>query len=444
MSPTMYKAAGKGVESGTTLDLTKRYTPYPKQQLAHRAPERYVLFGGGMRAGKSVWFVNEAIQLCLEYPGNVGFICRYELTSLQRTTLVTLGQFLDPRLISTWHKTEHYIEFINGSILYYGGVKPTQVEKPYERIKSFTLGFFGIEEATEVTEDIFLLLMSRLDLVLPDGTRPYYRGLLTANPEPGWVRDRFIAENIPDHRFVQALPSDNLALPADYIAGLRRNYPADWVNRYLEGNWDETESGNEIASALWVTRAMEKKSGGNIKHKGPRVMSVDVARSGANQTVIGKRRGNWVYQFQKFPRGNTMEVVADVAATANSFHPSIIVVDSLGVGAGVYDRLDELGYPVEEFKGGNTPYDAYKFFNRRAEGYWAIRLRLEQDKMRLPNDSNLKKQLTSIKYLIRSDKTTQIESKKDLKKRGIKSPDEADALMMLFASAGMLSRIQFV
>ena len=422
------------------LDLSERYQPFDKQAEAHSTPERFVLFGGSMRSGKSVWMVNEGIQLSLEYPGNVGFLCRYELSTFKKTTLVVLEQFLDPRIVKMHHKTDHWIEFVNGSVMYYGGLKPTQIEKPLERIKSFTLGWFGIEEATEVSEDCFLLLMSRLDLTLPDRTRPYYKGLLTANPEPGWVRDRFIIKNLPDYRFVQGLPTDNPYLPKGYIKSLRLNYPPDWIKKYLDGNWDETETGQEIVPLSWVIRAIQKKKATH----GRRVMAVDVARSGSNYTIIGRRNGNKVYPFKRFAKLDTMETAGEAARVADKFNPSVIKVDVVGVGGGVYDRLNELGYPVEEFIGGAKPIDSELYFNLRAEAAWNVRTKLERNKLSLPDDEKLKSQLSNIRYNRRSDKTVQLESKRDMKKRGMKSPDEADVLVMLFSDFDGKMQIEFV
>ncbi len=422
------------------IDLTKRYLPFPKQQIAHSAPEKYVLYGGSMRSGKSVWMVNEGIQLSLEYPGNVGALFRYELSTLKKTSLVTLDQYLDPNIVKYHHHTDQFVEFVNGSIMYYGGLKPTQADKPFERIKSFTLGWFGIEEATEVSEEYFLLLMSRLDHVLPNGTRPYYKGLLTANPEPGWVRNRFIINKNRNHRFIQALPTDNPYLPKDYIKELVHNYPKDWVKKYLEGNWDETETGHELVPLSWVIRAIKKKKA----VRGRRVMSVDPARGGSNFSLIGRRCGYRVFPFKTLVRSKTMETVGEVARVADEFKPTIIVIDVVGVGGGVYDRLNEMGYPVQEFIGGASSIENDIFFNLRAEAYWRLRVFLENGKLNLPRNDNLSAQLPNILYKNRSDKTIQIESKIEMKRRGMKSPDEADALMMLFADSEGSFKIEYL
>ena len=428
-------------EAVQTLDLSVRYTPTPKQRLAHSAPERFILFGGGMRSGKSVWLVNEAIQLSLDYPGNVGFLARHEGTTLKKTTLVTMRQFLDPSLIKNWHRTDQFVELINGSVIYYGGLKPTQVDKPLERVKSLTLGWFAVDEATEIAEEFFLLLMSRLDLRLPDGTRPYYRGLLTANPEPGWVRERFVAQQLPNHRFISALVTENPYVPPDYITMLLQNFPQQWVDKYVKGNWDETATGLELIPHSWIMRAVNKKI---KKSKGIRAIGVDVARGGANMSIIQRRIGMKVLMPLRLPMADTMETAGQTAIVADRFRARVIGIDSVGVGGGTFDRLDEQDYPVTEYVGGARAIDPDRFFNRRAELYWGIRECLERDVMSLPDDKNLISQLSSIRYKIRSDKTIQVESKLEMKRRGMKSPDEADALMVSFEDLSIARGIEYV
>ena len=88
------------------IHLEEKYRPTEKQEAAHSAKERYVLYGGAMRGGKTGWGVNEIIQLCIDYPGNRTAIYRWEHESLQRTTLLTLEEYLHPALIAKHHKVK--------------------------------------------------------------------------------------------------------------------------------------------------------------------------------------------------------------------------------------------------------------------------------------------------------------------------------------------------
>jgi hypothetical protein len=129
---------------------------------------------------------------------------------------------------------------------------------------------------------------------------------------------------------------------------------------------------------------------------------------------------------------NTMQTVGEIALLIDKEKPEIVRVDTIGVGAGVYDRLREQKYPVEEFVAGAGPKDNERYLNLRTEAHWLFRERLEAGNVDLPDDSQLTAQLSGIQYKIRSDKKIQVESKEEMKKRGLKSPDKADAVIMAF------------
>jgi hypothetical protein len=101
------------------------------------------------------------------------------------------------------------------------------------------------------------------------------------------------------------------------------------------------------------------------------------------------------------------------------------IIDVPGVGGGVVDRLAELELPVVPYTGGEAPIDKERFVNARAEDYWTLRERFEQDEIDIdPDDDKLAAQLGSIKWGIDSRGRIKIESKDDMRKRGLPSPTE--------------------
>jgi hypothetical protein len=115
----------------------------------------------------------------------------------------------------------------------------------------------------------------------------------------------------------------------------------------------------------------------------------------------------------------------------------------VGVGAGIYDRLAELGVPVAAYNGGEAPYDKERFVNARAEDYWNLREIFAGGEVDVDElDDVLAAQLGSIKWTIGSRGRTKIESKDDMRKQGLSSPDRADTLAMVMprrATAGIAS-----
>jgi len=119
-----------------------------------------------------------------------------------------------------------------------------------------TLGWFAIDQAEEVTETHFNMLAGRLRLQIP---KIKYKGLLTCNPAPGWVKQKFVEQKLDDHVFIQSLPKDNPYLPEDYESGLRKIYPSEWVKAMLEGSWDALEGGNFLFKYSDLRKAVNRE-----------------------------------------------------------------------------------------------------------------------------------------------------------------------------------------
>jgi PBSX family phage terminase large subunit len=211
-----------------------------------------VLYGGAMGGGKSHGIALAGFVLSHEWPGNRGFVGRLDFTDLRETTYQScLDLWEATGLIAQHHKSEHWVRFKNGSRVLFGELKDA------ESWKSLNLGWFAIDEASEVPETSRLMMLSRLRLGLP-GIR--YREVLASNPGPGWVKRQFVDEPRPaGHHFVRSLPTDNAALPGDYVAELRKQFPDVWVKRYVAGSWDAFEGQvfDEFDRAVHVKPAID-------------------------------------------------------------------------------------------------------------------------------------------------------------------------------------------
>jgi hypothetical protein len=157
----------------------------------------------------------------------------------------------------------------------------------------------------------------------------------------------------------------------------------------------------------------------------------DVARMGVDKTEVYRNRDGVIRFVDSWAMNDTMQTTGKFKDILDKHHPMHVpnfVVDAIGVGAGVFDRLREMGYPVVSFVGGERANRPDKFKNKRAEIYWQFRTDLETGLIDLdPDDEELHAQLQSIKWFTDSSSRIQIESKEDMRERGIKSPDKADA-----------------
>ncbi len=267
-------------------------------------------------------------------PGNRGFLGCKDGTDFKRNALLQLLKFLPSDLyaspLGVHHQSDQYFKLINGSYIYYGGLgNDAEAVKLISNMPE--LGWFGIDQAEEITENQFLLLTGRLRLNLP-GIK--YKGLLTANPDPGWLRNRFVEQDKADHLYIPALPKDNPFLPEGYEENLRKIYPLEMVRRLMEGDWDIPGIDYLIPYSL-IRDAVNRE----MPAAGVKVAGVDVARYGDNQTVFLIRQGNKVLDIVAWSHMDTTFSAGRVADLIREWKPIITNIDSIGGGAGVFDPL---------------------------------------------------------------------------------------------------------
>lgn len=165
------------------------------------------------------------------------------------------------------------------------------------------------------------------------------------------------------------------------------------------------------------------------------IMAVDVARFGADHSVIGFRQGRDARSipFKKF-KGLPITKLAEICMReADIYRPDLIVIEATGVGAGVVDIMRDRGYKICEVHPGAAAHKHELYVNRRAE-YWSEMKEWLYDQGCIPDNSNLFSQLTTILYSYdRHEQRIKLEPKEEMKKRGLESPDEADTLALTFA-----------
>jgi hypothetical protein len=193
----------------------------------------------------------------------------------------------------------------------------------------------------------------------------------------------------------------------------------------------------------WIEIAQENWKKAKRPNDSVRV-GADVAGMGRDNSIFCHRIGNYVEKFEVIGQAGTADHMAVAGALANILkHPSNkAFIDTIGEGAGVYSRLEELGYNnafsckfSERADDLTDETGVYRFANMRAYLFWAIRDWLNPSnghKPCLPPCDELTEELTEIKWKFRSDGKIIIEPKEDIKKRIKRSTDYADALANTF------------
>lgn len=207
---------------------------------------------------------------------------------------------------------------------------------------------------------------------------------------------------------------------------------SDFVKIRVLGEFPSGANASLISRDI-INYAVERVLDESAYQSSPRIIGVDVARFGEDKTVIARRQGLKLYDLKKFSNLDTMEVADAVIREISLFKPEAVFIDLGGVGAGVYDRLKWLNYNVIGVDFAGRPNRKDKYMNKRAEMWGEMAEWLKNAD--IPNDTDLKEDLAGPQYYFRGDNAQiLLEKKQDMKKRGLASPDCADALALTFAA----------
>lgn len=205
--------------------------------------------------------------------------------------------------------------------------------------------------------------------------------------------------------------------------------PVDDANSFIPISWALNCVGNEI----------------EVDESWPLTLSVDVGRFGDDVSIVMPRRGNKIFQWDEYGKLDTIELANRVLGTYNDLDAYLVGVDSIGVGGGTVDwlRTDPRGIGVRKAIGVNVTEastDNKKYHRLRDELWGKVRDNCMHGKYSFPDTTvrrrgidvnlgnELADELSSVKYFTDNNGAIQIESKRDMKARGVKSPNIADAL----------------
>lgn len=213
---------------------------------------------------------------------------------------------------------------------------------------------------------------------------------------------------------------------------------SDFVRVRVKGQ-EPRASSHQMFPYDLVDKALGRQIHPSQYQHAPVVIGCDIARFGSDQTVLTVRQGLAVTKQIAYRGLDTMQSASHIARLIEDYKADACFVDEGAMGAGVVDRLKQLGYKVFSINFGGKATQEVKYSNRAAE-MWALMLDWIKAGGCIPNDNELRDDLTAREYGFDSKERLQLESKDDMKGRGLASPDKADSIALTFACPVQKSR----
>ena len=325
--------------------------------------------------------------------------------------------------------TKELVRFPSGS---FAALRTASKDRP-EALQGFHAKdlLFLLDEASGIEDVVFEVAGGAL-------STPGAMVVLTGNPTrtSGYFYDSFHAQR--DHWHCQHVPCWASSQVAQaYIEQMREQY-GEQSNVYrvrVAGDFPLQE--DDVLVPLWLAEAALNRD--VAMQRWQPVWGLDVARYGDDDSALAKRRGNRLLEPVKVWRKHDLMELAGLVMrefqdAEDEDKPAEILIDSIGLGAGVLDRCREQGLPVRGVNVGESPAtDSGRFLRLRDELWWRMREWFEGRDVSIPEDARLLGELTSVHYKLESTGKLRVEPKDSLKKRGMRSPDVAEALMLTFA-----------
>lgn len=418
----------------TFSELTKFF---PKQAEALGATKRFkfTLFGGSVGSGKSYWIRWSVIYWLMYYYAKYGIegvragvFCE-DYPSLNDRHL-TKVKFEFPEWLGKMNEAKH--EFTLAPKWGSGIVAFRNLDDPSKYL-SVEFAVIAIDEINRNPKSTFDMLRSRhrwpgiKDVKFLAGCNPLGEA---------WVKNMWVKRLFPPNEkeqyefvFVPALPTDNPHLPIEYYKSLE-SLPENQRKAYLEGNWDAFDEGIDEKGYVRLVNDREYQACvvHQGKHSGYIVAGVDPAAGGDNSAIVIKSGNLQEVVFnQKMP--DTMDLVGVCMDINNKYGVDMWVIDSTGIGKGVYDRMKELNYTVKGVMFGEKSEDP-QFGNMKAELHWRERKWLISGGRLLHNYGW--NEFEIVKYKNKDGKIL-IQPKEELFKEGIMSPNCVDAAVLTMA-----------
>ncbi len=406
-----------------TIDLG--YRPRAWQRECHLSRRRFTVLALHRRAGKTELALRELVDKALRFEQELGlfFYVAPLLKQAKAIAWLRLKQIVLPLQLAGLaevNESELWVRFTaNGAMVrVYGADSP-------DRMRGVRLDGVVLDEVAqmspEVWDDILQPALSdRLGWALfigtPKGVNLFSQLFFASRDKPDWHAALYTVH-------------DTDSIPASEVIRLQAEMSEmSWRREYL---CDFSAAGDEqLVSLADVEEAARRHLRRDQYDFAPVILGVDPARFGDDRSVIATRQGLHCRPFRVYTKIDNMSLAAHVAQAIEDTRADAVFVDA-GNGAGVIDKLRQLGYEVTEVHFGGRPGKP-RYLNKRAEMWCEMRDWVAAGGA-IPNDVALKQDLAAPTYKFDVQDRLVLESKDELKSRGLPSPDLGDALALTFA-----------
>jgi len=414
--------------------------------------ERFPAMISAIGTGKTMCLLLKIKLFCEQFPDTLALVVRSQFTDLRDSTISDFETYFKVKI----NVADKSFSFPNGSkILFRHGAE-------LNVLKNLNLSIVGIEQAEEFEEDsTFDFLRDRLRRQ----NAPIRQLCLIANARGhNWIWQRWVnnAEEVTEldketgqwefkkdgyHATTANSFANEKNLPADFIADLKamETESPNHYKQFVMNSFEELEEDDLLFTFPELT---ECKNLDLITRQGfgARIGGFDIARYGNDKcsAVIIEQKNSTMWEQivrETWAKKDLMDSTGRILDFKSRYQLNLAVIDGDGMGAGVVDRLKEqIRTGIIEYRGGMVSHRPEDFINRRTENYLYVKELVERRWLKLNSDEIIN-QLLTIRFRFDSKGKKHLLTKEQMKKNGVSSPDDSDALMMACSAIKSIDRM---
>ena len=306
-------------------------------------------------------------------------------------------------------------------------------EEPGKQLMGFGGDVIVADEACLIEDEVYRKRISRML-----GSNPDAKLIILVNPWHrrnfafrAWRNPKFKKIHIPWRQGVR-----EGRVTEEFVEDQRRELTPYEFQVLYESEFAE-DAEDTLIRWEWIQRALKKI----VRFDGSKctIWGLDVAEKGADKTILTKAETDGVHYAVKsqvhIQERDTMPTANKVAGLVPRAEQ--LNIDSIGVGAGVCSRLQELGWHAVSVRVSMAPtYEADRYLNQKSQRFWRLRRIFEEDLISIPNEPRLMEQLSLLRYDHTAAGKIRI-----LDPEG-KSPDYADSLMLTISDGERAPKVR--
>ena len=403
-----------------------------------------LLIAGSIRSGKTFVCIALLLVLCKIFPRSKWLIVRKDWPRLRSTTMEVFNRLCPQSFVKKkFNPLTREVVFKNDSrILFMNEAPGIDKDQPFRGL--YINGAFtdeGNELATKTVDAIISRLGSHkesfaLNADTGEKVMPPVFLMMSANPNQGWMKEKYYLPSqngtLSERQYFQNITIEENPYITEEDMKEFADWPEELLNKFIKGSWDALDEPKQLIKWAYINKCEAVLPDESEDY----YLGVDVARQGGDKLVYVLYKGSNVYSIEEQAYTDSLMTIVERIEWYHSEYripADDIVIDSVGIGQGVVDRLHQKGIYVYSFVGNaaatTDPWStAFQYRNLKAQGYWTLKEKMKDGKIGGITHQTLKSELASI-WVYTDEKEIGFDSKEKYRTRNGKSPDFADAMM---------------